>query len=254
MLLVVDIGNTNIVVGLYRDNELLQSWRLASDTKRTVDEFGLQILALLAHEQVEGPSIEQVAISCVVPALSRVFSKLSRKYFQREPLIVGPGLKTGIAIHMDDPRSVGSDRVVNAVAARERFGSPCIIVDFGTATTFDLVGSEGTYEGGVIAPGLLIAADALFERAALLPRIEICKPKSVVGKNTKDAMLSGIFYGYVSLVDGIISRLQEGLGNDASVVATGGLARSIADESKYIQEVIPELTLEGLRLIAGYNK
>ena len=253
MLLAIDIGNTNVVLGIYRDEELLHSFRLNSDTKRTVDEFGLQVISLLDHQGIGRESIEQIAMSCVVPALSRVFVKLARKYFQKEALVVGPGVKTGIAVNMDDPRSVGSDRVVNALAARQRFGAPCIVVDFGTATTFDVVGRSGAYEGGVIAPGLLISAEALFERAALLTRIEIVPPKATVGKNTKDAMLSGIFFGYVALVDGLIARLKEEIGGEAFVVATGGLAQSVAEESRCIQEVVPELTLEGLKLIAAYN-
>ncbi len=260
MLLAIDVGNTHVVLGLFEDEELRANWRLQSDTQRTVDEYALEILALLQFEKCTTDLIHQVVISCVVPSLSRVFNKLSEKYFSVHPLLIGANVRTaptgspGIIIRCDDPRMVGPDRIVNAVAAKELFGAPAIVVDFGTATTFDVVGKEGNYEGGAIAPGLLISADALFERAALLPSIELKKPPTVIGKNTIDSMLSGIIYGYVGLVDGILERMLESLGKETTVIATGGLSQMISAESRYIKEALPDLTLIGLKLIASYNR
>jgi type III pantothenate kinase len=254
MLIAIDVGNTHVVLGLYRDEELVSSWRLQSKAKRTVDEYALDILGLLASQHVSSSDIHQLIISCVVPSLTRVFTKLGTKYFSADVLVVGPGIKTGVVIACDDPRSVGPDRIVNAMAAKEMFGEPVIVVDFGTATTFDVITKSGTYEGGVIAPGLLISAEALFERAALLPSIELKKPKCLIGKNTTDSMLSGIIYGYVGLVDGILERLVNEIKDDVKIIATGGLAQMIADESKYIKEVLPNLTLSGLSMIAKLNR
>ncbi len=254
MLLAIDIGNTHVVLGLYQEKELLSSFRLQSDKNRTVDEFALEVLALISSRGVAATDIEQIIISCVVPALSRVFTKLSTKYFGIEAQVVGPGIKTGMVISVDDPRMVGADRIVNAVATKERWGTPAVVVDFGTATTFDVISANGVYDGGLIAPGLLISAQALFDRAALLFTIELKKPGKVIGKNTHDSMLSGIIYGYVGLVDGILERLMEELGQETKVVATGGLSRIISEESRFIQEVDPDLTLEGLRIIAELNR
>ncbi len=254
MLLAIDIGNTHVVLGVYRGEELIGSWRLQSDQLRSVDEYAMSMLQMLEHSGVGAKDISTVIIGCVVPTLLRVFTKLSRKYFEQEPLIVGPGLKTGMEIECDDPRTVGADRVVNAVAGKALYGAPCVIVDFGTATTFDVVSSAGVYEGGVISPGILIAAEALYTKAALLPSVELSRPNKVIGKNTRDSMLSGMFFGYVSLVDGILERIIAELGaTKPSVVATGGLARGIAPESQLIEHVESELTLRGLQIVAALN-
>ncbi len=254
MLLAIDIGNTHVVLGVYRGEELIGSWRLQSDQLRSVDEYAMSMLQMLEHSGVGAKDISTVIIGCVVPTLLRVFTKLSRKYFEQEPLIVGPGLKTGMEIECDDPRTVGADRVVNAVAGKALYGAPCVIVDFGTATTFDVVSSAGVYEGGVISPGILIAAEALYTKAALLPSVELSRPNKVIGKNTRDSMLSGMFFGYVSLVDGILERIIAELGaKKPSVVATGGLARGIAPESQLIEHVESELTLRGLQIVAALN-
>lgn len=253
MLLAIDIGNTHAVLGVFDGTDLKGHWRLQSDVDRTVDEYAIDILALLEAGSFAPSSISKIVMSCVVPALSRVFTKFSRKYLDLEPLAVGPGVKTGMKISVDDPRSVGADRIVNAVAAKTLKGSPVICVDFGTATTFDIVGEDGSYQGGVISPGLVISATALFSKAARLPAIELTPPKDVIGRNTVDSMLSGIIYGYVGLVDGIIERLHREMGMKPALIATGGLAGMIADESKYIKEVIPDLTLMGLQIIADGN-
>lgn len=253
MLLAIDVGNTHVVLGLYRGDELVSSWRLQSEASRTVDEFSLAVLSVLQNDSWAKEDIKNIVLSCVVPALSRVFVKLSRKYFGKEPLIVGPGLKTGMRISVDDPRTVGADRIVNAIAAKELYGAPVIVVDFGTATTFDVVGASGAYEGGVIAPGLVISAEALSSRAAQLPSIELSYPDRLIGKNTRDSMLSGIVYGYVGLVDGILKRIKAELGVATPVIATGGLAHLIVEGSDEMEEVSKELTLRGLRLIAEMN-
>ena len=253
MLIAIDVGNTHTIIGLYEKTELRASWRLQSLTERTVDEYALEILTLLKNAGYEVENIKQVIMSCVVPALARVFSKFCRKYFSLTPLIVGPGTKTGMRIIYDDPRSVGADRIVNAVAAKELRGAPVVVVDFGTATTFDVVNAAGDYEGGVIAPGVLISAQALFERAAMLPNIELTRPSAIVGKNTRDSMLSGIVFGYASLVDGLLERIENDLDRKIPVLATGGLARVIAEESTRIDEVVGDLTLRGLQLIAEKN-
>lgn len=253
MLLAIDIGNTHVVLGVYRGEKLVGSWRLQSDQLRSVDEYAMSMLQMLEHSGVKPKDISTVILGCVVPTLLRVFTKLSRKYFGQEPLVVGPGLKTGMEIECDDPRTVGADRVVNAVAGKALYGAPCVIVDFGTATTFDVVNSSGVYEGGVISPGILIAAEALHTKAALLPSVELTRPSKVIGKNTRDSMLSGMFFGYVSLVDGILERIISELGSKPSVIATGGLARGIAPESQHIEHVESELTLRGLQLVASLN-
>ena len=231
MLLAIDIGNTHIVLGLYDGEKLAAHWRLQSDVHRTVDEYSLQIHSLLDGASFSKSDIKSVIISCVVPELARVFNKLSAKYLAVDPLSVGPGIKTGIEVHTDDPRSVGADRIVNSIAAKELHGFPAVVVDFGTATTFDVIGKEGNYEGGLISPGLLISAEALAERAAKLQNIELRAPKVFIGKNTQDSMLSGIVFGYVSLVEGIVGRLKETVGNQTKVIATGGLATLINNET-----------------------
>lgn len=253
MLLAIDVGNTHCVFGLFQGEELRSSWRLQSDTKRTVDEYAFEILTLLQTEAVGPRDISGIVLSCVVPPLTRVFSKLARKYFDNDALVIGPGVKTGIIISVDDPRSVGSDRIVNAVAAKAMVAPPLVVLDMGTGTTFDVVSADGTYQGGLIAPGLLIAAEALFDRAAMLPSIELRRPERLLGKNTKDSMLAGIMFGYVGLVDGIFRRLQQEWQPEFEIVATGGLAALIAEESEFVRRVVPDLTLQGMREIATLN-
>ncbi len=253
MLLAIDVGNTHVVIGLYQGDELLGSWRLTTNAEKTVDEYALELLALIRTSEIDAKEVTQVIISCVVPPLTRVFTKVGQKYFKKKPLIVGPGVKTGLQIACDDPRSVGADRIVNAVAAIELFGAPSIVVDFGTATTFDVIKSPGTYEGGVIAPGVLISANALSERAAQLPNIQISRPDFLIGKNTKDSMLSGIYFGYLGLIEGVITRLLPEFDTPPHVIATGGFANVFTKECKLIAHVVPDLTLQGLKIIAYKN-
>ncbi|MCC6220566.1 MAG: type III pantothenate kinase [Deltaproteobacteria bacterium] len=253
MLLAIDIGNSHIVLGVYSGDELLASWRLQTDMRRTVDEYALQVLALLSNAVPGGKRVLQVAVSSVVPALTGVFADLSKKYFGILPLTVSSDIKTGLVIAYDDPRSIGADRIVNAVAMKELVGYPSVLVDFGTATTFDVLSASGTYEGGLIAPGLQISSDALFQKASKLWTIELKTPKHLIGKNTPDSMLAGIMFGYVGLVDGIIARLKRELGENMRVMATGGMASMIAGQSEHIEKVMPNLTLEGLRILAKMN-
>lgn len=254
MLLAIDIGNTNTVLGLYRDNILVQSWRINTDKARTVDEYAIVIHDLFRLSDIHFNDIGDVIISCVVPSLLQTFEQLCRRYFQKKPQVVGPGIKTGMPIHYDNPKEVGADRIVNAVAAFERYRRSLIIVDFGTATTFDVISPKGEYLGGAIAPGVGISAEALFERASKLPRVEIARPAQVIAKTTVSSMQSGIFFGYVGLVDGIVVRMKNELREQPLVVATGGLAPLIAESSKSIDEVAPDLTLEGLRIIHNRNR
>ncbi len=253
-LLVLDIGNTHIVMGIYRGEELVAHWRLVTDRDKTEDEYGVFISQLLEGKGLRMTDVRDIIISSVVPPLTLTFRWLARKYFDKEPLVVGPGIKTGIKICVDNPREVGADRIVNAVGAHEKYKTGLIIVDFGTATTFDLISSRGEYLGGAIAPGIAISAEALFKMASKLPRIEIERPESVVGKNTVDSMKSGIFYGYVSLVDGIVDRMKRAAREEVMVVATGGHASIITSESVTIDVVDENLTLEGLRIIYFKNK
>lgn len=250
MLLAIDVGNTHVVVGLFDGDELVASWRLQSNSQRTADEYALELLGLLQSARVNPERIAKVAISCVVPALTRVFLKISQKYFLSEPLVVGPGTKTGLRLAVDDPRTVGADRIVNAVAAVELVGTPVIIVDFGTATTFDVVGPGAVYQGGVIAPGVVLSATALSERAAQLPSIEISRATQVIGKNTRDSMLSGIYFGYLGLVEGLLERLLNDLDESPRILATGGLGRLFSEDIEQIEAYIPDLTLRGLRDLA----
>lgn len=254
MLLAIDVGNTHVVLGLFEQKTLRASFRLQSDVRRTVDEYALELLGLLSAEGVSKKEISQIALSCVVPTLTRVFVKLSVKYFGQQAIVVGPGVRTGLSISVDDPRTVGADRIVNAVAAKELYGTPVVVVDLGTATTFDVVSERGAYEGGVIAPGLVISAEALFSKAAMLPSIELKRPNVLVGKNTRDSMLSGIVFGYVALIDGIIERLRRELGSDVKLIATGGLSQLIVSESAFLRQVDGELTLKGLQIIAELNE
>lgn len=253
MLLVVDVGNTNIVYGLFEGERLVHQFRVESSRGRTADEYAVVVRQLLAMRGVEAGSVTASIIASVVPSLTEPMRDLVKRAFGHEPAVVGPGIKTGMAILYENPREVGADRIVNAVAAYERFHEGCIVVDFGTATTFDCVTPKGEYLGGVICPGIQISADALFSRAAKLPRVEIAKPPKVVGRNTQHSMQSGIVYGYVALVDGLVERLTEELGFPCRVVATGGLARVIAPLAKRIEHVDDDLTLTGLRIIHERN-
>ena len=255
MLLAIDIGNTNITLGLYRDSELLQAWRLATRHDRMPDEYGLQILSLLEHAGLKGTDLQAVAMASVVPPLTSNFQQASRSYLDIDPFVVDAGVKTGLQIRYEDPKNaLGADRVVDAVAVIHFHGGPACVVDFGTATTFDAISADGEYLGGAIAPGVGIAADALFQQTAKLPRVDISRPPSVIGRNTVHAIQSGLLYGYVSLVEGMVDRFRTELGQEMKVIGTGGLAPTIAEETKAIEILAPWLTLDGLRLVWEMNR
>ena len=258
LLLAVDVGNTNIVLGVFDLTQgvnapILHSWRLATTRERTADEFGLATVDLLRHGGLDATKVRNIVISNVVPPFHPVLETWSRRYFQTEPLWVEPGIKTGLKILLDNPLELGADRIVNVVAGLEKYGAPLIAIDFGTATTFDVVNDKREYLGGLILPGIKIAAEALSTRASRLPRVEIAKPERVIGKNTIQAMQSGLFYGYVGQVDGILERLLKELPG-TTIVATGGLAKALAAESKYIQHLEPDLTLDGLKILWLKNR
>ncbi|MBN2981264.1 type III pantothenate kinase [Cohnella algarum] len=254
MILVVDVGNTNIVLGLYDNGTLKQHWRLSTNRSATVDEYGIQLVTLFQFAGVKTEHIEGVMLASVVPPLMPMLEQLFRKYVGREALVVGPGIKTGLNIRYENPKEVGADRIVNAVAGIEHYGAPLVVVDFGTATTFDYIDASGAYLGGVILPGIGISAEALYQRASKLPRVELIKPKRVVGRNTVSAIQSGLIYGYAGQVDGIVNRIRKEQGENPKVIATGGLAELIAGESETIEHVDPLLTLEGLRMIYERNR
>lgn len=258
MILVLDVGNTNIVLGIYKDKELIADWRLSTDSKRTADEYGIQVIQLFLNSKLDPSDIEGVIISSVVPNIMYSLEHMIYKYFEVAPIIVGPGVKTGINIKYDNPKEVGADRIVNAVAAHELYKKPLIIIDFGTATTFCAVTEKGDYLGGTICPGIKISSEALFERAAKLPRVELIKPEVVIGKNTVISMQAGIIYGYIGQVNYIIEKMKKEMKaygeNEPYVVATGGLSKLISEECKAINIVNNILTLEGLRFIYEKNK
>lgn len=253
MLLVIDVGNTNTVLGLYDGDQLVHDWRVRTVVDHTVDEYGMLIYNLYKNSKVRPRAIKDIIISCVVPTMLNILEPLCEKYFNVKPLIVGPGIKTGMPILYDNPREVGADRIVNAVAAYEKYGGDIIIVDFGTATTLDYVSKKGEYMGGCIAPGIMIASEALFTKTAKLPRVEIARPRSVIGKDTVSSMQAGILFGYAGLVDGLVGRIKAEVMSDAKVIATGGLANIISPETKSINVVDEMLTLEGLRILHKRN-
>lgn len=254
MLLAIDIGNTNIVLGVFHGQTLRATWRIATDVHRMADEYAVLLLNLFPRQGLVPGDITEVALSSVVPPLDSTFEELCQRYFMTRPLIVGPGTKTGVRICTDNPREVGADRVVNAAAAHHLYEGPLIVIDFGTATTLDAVSAEGDYLGGAIAPGVQVATEALVQRASKLPRIEMVRPKHAIGRNTVAAMQSGIIFGYVGLLEGIVARLRQELDGPVKVVATGGLVEILAPETSCIEIVEPNLTLIGLRLIYELNR
>ncbi len=254
MIFVIDIGNTNIVLGLYQGKVLMHHWRIHTNKEATSDEYGMLFQQLFLYSEITFKQIEGVILSSVVPQLVFIMENVCKEYILHNPLIVGPGIKTGLHLRVDHPKEVGADRIVNAVAAIECYGSPCIIVDFGTATTFDYIDASDQLLGCAIAPGIGISTEALVQKAAKLPRVELIKPKSVLGKNTVSAMQAGIIFGFIGQVDGIVRRMLDEFDSTSRVIATGGHSELIASESKYIQVVNPHLTLEGLRMIYEKNK
>jgi len=254
MLLAVDIGNTNVTFGIFEGEELRATWRMATNVNQMADEYAALLLNLLRYQDLDASDIKEIAFCGVVPPLLGTFEELFQRYFHISPLVVGPGVKTGVRIRMDNPKEVGTDRIVNTAAAHHLYDGSVIIVDIGTATTFDTVSEEGDYLGGAIAPGIATAAEALFTRAAALPKVEITRPKQAIGTSTITAMQSGIVFGYVGLIDGIVDRIQQELGEKALVVATGGYAELIARETEVINKINPDLTLIGLRLVYLMNK
>lgn len=254
MLLAVDIGNTSVHVGVFDGERLLDTWRLGTDVNRLPDEYALLVLGLLGTAGIGAAQIDECALSSTVPSLTQPFRELVRRYFAVEALVAGSGIRTGIRVLYDNPRDVGPDRIVDAVAAIKLYGPPLIVVDCGTATVFDAISAEGEYLGGAIAPGIAVAAEALFQRASRLYRVELIAPSTSIGKNTAHAIQSGLMFGYAGLVEGVVARMRRELGGRARVVGTGGYAEIIARESPCLEIVNPNLTLEGLRLVYEMNR
>jgi type III pantothenate kinase len=253
MLLCIDVGNTNIVLGVFEGDTLVADFRLHTDERSTGDELGLTISGLLEGRGIAASAVTAVVVSNVVPILSRPIDELSHHYFHMAPMVVGPGIRTGMRILYEDPRQVGADRIVNSIAAFRRYGGPAVLVDFGTATTFDAISVQGDYLGGAIAPGIVISLDALVAHAAKLTRVDLVAPPVVIGRNTTASMQAGLVYGYVGLIEGIVTRMKKELGDGAKVIATGGLAELIAAETTAIDTVDQRLTLDGLRIIHEIN-
>ena len=254
MIMVIDVGNTHIVLGVFAGDELVTSWRIGTDRRRTSDDLGMLVKNLFSFRGLESRDIEAIAMSSVVPPLIHTFSQMCRDYFGKKPLVVGPGVKTGMPIRYENPREVGADRIVNAVSVIDRYGVPAVIIDFGTATTFCAISRSGEYLGGAIAPGIGISTEALFTEAAQLPRIELTRPQQVIGKNTVASMQSGIYYGFAGQLEGIVKKMKEEIGNDAVVVATGGLAELICSGTDCVDYIDPDITLWGLKIIYEKNK
>jgi len=255
LLLVINVGNTNIIMGAYEGKKLLNSWRLTTDKEKTSDEFGVFFMSVFQKDNLKVEDVEAVIISSVVPPVMYSLEHSIRKYFGKEPIIIGPGIKTGINVKYENPRQLGADRIVNAVAAYELYGGPCIVIDFGTATTFNAISSKGEFLGGVICPGIKVSAEALYQRTAKLPRIDIVKTETVLGRNTMVSMQSGIYNGYIGQVNYIVSKMKSEMKEEnIKVIATGGLARVIADDVNSINVLNSNLTLEGLRIIYEKNR
>lgn len=254
MLLAIDVGNTNTCLGVYENKKLVVEWRLSTDRSKTVDEYGMTLRQFFMLDGMDIGRVDAVAVSSVVPPLTPTWEATSVKYLGQKPLVVGPGIKTGMDLKYDSPRDVGADRIAGAVAAYEMYGGPCIIVDFGTATTFDAVSKTGQYLGGAICPGIGISSEALFQRAARLPRIELVRPRGTIGKNTVWAMQAGIIFGYAGQVEYVVKKMKTELGGEAFVVATGGLAPLICSETTVIDKIDPTLVLEGIRIVWERNQ
>ncbi len=254
MFCAIDVGNTHTVLGLFKEETLIESWRLRSDKERTADEWGINFKTLFSMRGLAIDSVSAAAVASVVPPATHAVRTACMRYFGVDPLIVGPGVKTGLPIKYENPREVGADRVVNAVAGYAKYKKACIVVDFGTATTFDCISTEGEYLGGAITPGIVTSLDALATKTSKLPRVEIGLPRNAIGRNTVESIQSGVLYGYVSMVDGMVKRLSDEMGSEVFVIATGGLSQIIANESDTIDEVDHDLTLNGLRLIYELNR
>ena len=254
MLMVFDIANTNIKIGLYDEDMLIANWRISTGVHRMPDEYGIMLFNLLRKDRIAAHEVTECAISCVVPPLLTIFNEMMLKYFHVKPLIVGPGIKTGVKIRYENPREIGADLIANAAAAIKLYTTPIIIVALGTATAFGIISKDTEYLGGVIAPGIGISLEALYTRTSALPRVDLVRPKKTIGQNTIAAMQSGTIFGWAGLIDGIVERIREELGEKAMVVATGGYANLIAKESKTIDKVNPELTLQGIKLIHDMNR
>ncbi len=253
MLLVIDVGNTNTVLGVYEGKKLLAHWRLTTEHSQTVDEYGILARNLLALAGLDASKIDGVIVSSVVPPLNATLKEMAERYFHTAPLFVEPGIKTGIRIRYDNPQEVGADRIVNAVAAYEKYGGPCIVVDFGTAITFDAISRQGDYLGGVIAPGIGVSAEALFTRTARLPRVSLQPPPKLIGTNTIASIQSGLYHGFLALVDGVLAQMKAELGKDTKAIATGGEAQLVANNARQLDLVDEFLTLDGLRILYARN-